>query len=109
MLHPASGFMQIQRNPRLLTFTSKDYDRLAHLYQIPREGYEFRGVRHITTATGQGYCWEWVRHDSSLLSIGCWFEGDTLLAAYGATPGYREQFYDALAVVSGASSQWKQQ
>jgi hypothetical protein len=104
ILRSPAGVIIIQRIPGRAADMSKDYDRIASDNERARNGYQFREVHRLTTAKGYGYCWEFVRLNSSYLSISCRFDNDTLAAAYEGSPAYRDEFYNAIETASGESS-----
>jgi hypothetical protein len=103
-----SGVMMISRGPQL-TDMSKFYDKIAQAESTPTLGYGFRGLLQISAPKGQVYCWELARPNSSDLHISCWFDKDSLIASFIGDSRYRQEFYNAVQIVSGASPTSNQQ
>jgi hypothetical protein len=102
ILTSPSGVITVLRS-RLTIDMSKNYDKIADMNEHPPSGYKFRGLHQFTAAKGTAYCWESVALDSSRV-ISCWFDKDTMLADFYGSPVYRDEFYKAIATLSGESS-----
>ena len=98
-----TGVIMIQRVP-VRTDMTKVYDRVSQINGTAVAGYKYLGLQRLQAPRGAVYCWEQARLDSGDLYVECWFDNDTLAATYAGSPTYREDFYDSIKAVSGASA-----
>jgi hypothetical protein len=102
VFHSPSGIMFISRSKTgPVIDMAKDYNRLAHSNEQAPEGFRYEGMREFTATNGKGYCWESDSIDFLYVSISCWFDQDTLDAAFVGSTVYRDKFYRIVSAISG--------
>ena len=104
LLHSPGGQIVISRSPAGIGLDlSNGYNRIVnHLISSQESiGYKFQSVHRTSLGDKAGYCWEFLRSDSRVLSIFCWFDKDTLGVSFSGSPAYREKFYFVVAELTG--------
>jgi hypothetical protein len=100
------GAILVVRHAGPATDLSKNYDRIAHANEQTK-GYRFLDLRRLPGVKGTVSCWESAKLDAPYTSISCYFDKDTLGAAYGGSPEYSDRFYRMLTTIGAISPQAK--